>query len=115
MFYAKYSNKVEAATRRKSSGLQFMIASRCYYMTPNILAVHEIMPQSRSPVTVGIAIAASVHFHEPVSFFMVRQEVEQGKWQSMNTITHSAVTYVQPFRPRISASIAVSPASVSVL
>ena len=85
------------------------------YIIPNILADHEMTAHITSPVTVGMTIAAAVHFHEPVSFFMVRHDVEHGKWQSMNTITHSAVTHVQPFRPRISASIAVSPASVSVL
>lgn len=72
------------------------------------------MPQRISPVTVGSTIASKVCFTEPVSFFMVRQVVEQGKWQSINMITHTVVTHVQPFAANISA-IAPLPASVRVL
>ena len=36
--------------------------------------------QSKAPTRVGRRKAAPVHFQLPVSFFMVRQVVPQGKW-----------------------------------
>ena len=49
------------------------------------------------PATVGISIDRRVYFKLPVSFFIVRQVVEQGKWQTVIIIIHTAVTAVQPF------------------
>ena len=40
------------------------------------------------PITVGIRKAAAVHLRLPVSFFMVRQVVEQGQWNREKTAMH---------------------------
>ena len=48
----------------------------------------------------GRRIATAVHFQLPVSFFMVRQVVEQGQWNRQKTIMHSAVFQVHPWAVR---------------
>lgn len=48
-------------------------------------------------MTVGSRNAAIVQRRLPVSFFMVRQVVEQGQWNRENTAMHSAVLTVQPW------------------
>ena len=53
------------------------------------------------PIKVGIIIANSVHFILPVSFFIVKQVVEHGKWHNENISTHIAVVIVQPLLTKI--------------
>ena len=48
------------------------------------------------PHIVGIAMDKSVHFKLPVSFFIVRQVVEQGKCIIVIIIMQTAVVVVQP-------------------
>ena len=67
------------------------------------------------PASVGMHHAASVHFQLPVSLRMVRQVVEQGKWNSRNSSIQSAVTGVQPFAVKISWMRLRSLVSVSVV
>ncbi len=56
---------------------------------------HETMP-----IIVGIMNESMVHFRLPVSFFMVKQVVPQGKCMIEKIITHNAVLYVHPFASR---------------
>ena len=39
----------------------------------------------------------SVHFHDPVSRWMVRQVVAQGQWKSRNKMVQRAVCQAQPW------------------
>ena len=48
------------------------------------------------PVIVGTKNDIAVHFHEPVSFFIVINEVEQGQCIREKSIVHTAVNQVQP-------------------
>ena len=77
--------------------------------------VQETAPHSKMPASVGMHHAASVHFQLPVSLRMVRQVVEQGKWNSRNSSIQSAVTGVQPFAVKISWMRLRSLVSVSVV
>ena len=49
---------------------------------------------------VGIKIDNAVHFQEDVSFFIVRQVVEQGQCIRENNITETAVVQVHPLSIR---------------
>ena len=49
------------------------------------------------PIIVGITIENIVQPILPVSFLIVRQVVEQGKWKMHITIVQIAVVSVQPF------------------
>ena len=53
------------------------------------------------PIIVGSKIENKVHFKLPVSFFIVRHVVEQGKWHNEKTKTHIAVVMVQPLATNI--------------
>ena len=64
--------------------------------TPSRRQRLAVRKHSMSPHTVGMIAAAAVHFQLPLSFFIVRQVVEQGQCIRENTITHRAVTQVQP-------------------
>ena len=55
-------------------------------------SIHIIIPH-----TVGNKIAPNVHFHDEVSFFIVKQVVEHGQCIKENIITDIAVAQVQPF------------------
>lgn len=54
------------------------------------------MKQDSIPNAVGIAIAKSVHFILPVSFFIVRRVVAHGQCIIENSIMFTAVIHVQP-------------------
>lgn len=67
-----------------------------------------VIMQTAIPHKVGIAKEANVHFQLPVSFFIVRRVVLQGKCKSVNSITLTAVSIVQPFCSRIFEILAIS-------
>ena len=50
-----------------------------------------------TPINVGSNIEVNVHFRLPVSFFIVRQVVDQGKCNTVIIIIQTAVVIVQPF------------------
>jgi hypothetical protein len=52
--------------------------------------------QRKTPKTVGSRNPTAVHFRLPVSFFMVRQVVEQGQWKRQKISMHRAVFQVHP-------------------
>ena len=52
--------------------------------------------QTRIPTAVGSAMATRVHFHDPVSFLIVRHVVPHGQCNIVNTIIHTAVFHVIP-------------------
>ena len=54
------------------------------------------MKQIVIPHKVGMIIAKNVHFQLFVSFFIVKQVVEQGKCIKQKIIVQSAVNQVQP-------------------
>ena len=56
-----------------------------------------LITQSAAPSTVGIATATAVHLRLPVSFFIVRQVVDQGQWNRQKIAMESAVFTVQPW------------------
>lgn len=64
---------------------------------PNPLATVAIRKQIPNPKAVGSKKENTVHRKLLVSFQMVQQVVEQGQWNRENTMTHKAVTQVQPF------------------
>ena len=66
-------------------------------------AIPDIAAHTTIPATVGITNPSAAQRQPPASFFMVRSEVEQGKCINVKTITHSAVTHVQPFAVKSSA------------
>jgi len=70
--------------------------------------------QTDSPITVGRTNAAAVHFHEPVSFLIVRHVVAQGKCISENSMVHTAVSHVQPLLTSSVCSSQTESISVSV-
>ena len=53
------------------------------------------------PIIVGSKIENKVHFKLPVSFFIVRHVVEQGKWHNEKTNIQIAVVTVQPLSIKI--------------
>ncbi len=57
-----------------------------------------------TPINVGSNIDVSVHLRLPVSFFIVRQVVEQGKCNTVITIIQTAVVTVQPFAEKSRSS-----------
>ena len=67
------------------------------------MIVHNILIKKHSniPINVGNRIETMVHFQLLVSFFIVKQVVEQGKWHSVKMITHMAVVIVQPLLTKI--------------
>ena len=60
----------------------------------------ETAIHSSIPTAVGMTAARMVHLRLFVSFRMVRRVVEQGQWFKKNSMTHTAVTQVQPFAVR---------------
>lgn len=71
--------------------------------------------QSTIPITVGRAKLTAVHLRLFVSLYIVRQDVEQGKWNSTNITIHIAVTEVQPLDINKSFSADSSDISVSAV
>ena len=61
----------------------------------NIWPIILIRKQHINPMKVGIKMETIVHFKLLVSFFIVRQVVEQGQWIKEKVITHKAVIIVQ--------------------
>ena len=49
------------------------------------------------PITLGNRKATAVHLRLPVSFFMVRQVVEQGQWKREKIAMQAAVLNVHPW------------------
>jgi hypothetical protein len=79
-----------------------------------IFAIFAISAHSTTPKAVGRITAAAVHFRLPVSFFMVRQVVEQGKWKRIKIMVQRAVTHVQPLSVRIVRITSVLSVSISI-
>ena len=52
---------------------------------------------SNTPINVGRIKAIIVHFILPVSFFIVKQVVEHGKWNKDKSMKLIAVKIVHPF------------------
>lgn len=67
------------------------------YTAPISFAMHVTRKHKTIPVTVGIANASAVHFTLCVSFLIVMHVVPHGQCMSENSITHTAVTHVQPW------------------
>ena len=67
------------------------------------------------PVTVGTRKEATVHFTLWVSFFIVRQVVEQGQCIRENSMVLTAVIQVQPWLTRRSLSTDRSLISLSLI
>ena len=70
-----------------------------YVNKPNtrLVSIHMVIP-----TMVGAIKATKVHLTLPVSFFMVRRVVEQGQWNSENSMVFTAVNMVQPFSTKSS-------------
>lgn len=62
----------------------------------NSLAVFAKTKHTIKPVNVGTKMDTAVHLRLRVSFFIVRQAVEQGQCISENSIVLTAVIQVQP-------------------
>lgn len=67
----------------------------------NNLETLEIIKQIPNPITVGSSIAIPVHLKLPVSFFIVRQVVEQGQCIKKIIIVQIAVIMFQPLAIKI--------------
>ena len=81
---------------KRNSPTPFETPPKTNYANPSRENVRFTRTQSKNPNRVGMIMARAVHFKLPVSFFMVRQVVEQGQWKRQKINMHRAVFKVQP-------------------
>ena len=75
----------------------FLLDINKYYSSaPNNRKTFETIKQTVRPTIVGIKKAAIVHFILPLSFFIVRQAVEQGQCIKLKSMVDKAVIKVHP-------------------
>ena len=79
-----------------------------HYFYPHIA---RTITHTITPSAVGNTAPRTVQPRLPVSFFMVKRVVEQGQCSREKSITHPAVTAVQPFWASNAPKAAVSPIS----